>query len=91
MQFPYFYPLSTYFGGGGVWGKRSGSYKGRKEEKLFKIKIPQLQIHISIAVVDLIQEMTDVDTLNENDEAATAFTDVMVRIKLKSTKQDKTR
>ncbi|XP_078336676.1 beta-catenin-like protein 1 [Crassostrea virginica] len=33
---------------------------------------------ISIAVVDLIQEMTDVDTLNENDEAATAFTDVMV-------------
>ncbi|XP_061197416.1 beta-catenin-like protein 1 [Saccostrea echinata] len=33
---------------------------------------------ISIAVVDLLQEMTDVDTLNENDEAATAFTDVMV-------------
>lgn len=33
---------------------------------------------ISIAVVDLIQEMTDVDTLNENEEAATAFTDVMV-------------
>lgn len=62
-----------------------------RRETVLKINIPQLQVHISIAVVDLIQEMTDVDTLNENDEAATAFTDVMVRIKLKSTKQDQTR
>lgn len=62
-----------------------------RRETVLKINIPQLQVHISIAVVDLIQEMTDVDTLNENDEAATAFTDVMVRIKFKSTKQDQTR
>lgn len=57
-----------------------------RRETVLKINFPQLQVHISIAVVDLIQEMTDVDTLNENDEAATAFTDVMVRIKPKSTK-----
>lgn len=62
-----------------------------RRETVLKIDIPQLQVHISIAVVDLIQEMTDVDTLNENDEAATAFTDVMVRIKSKSAKSDQTR
>jgi len=29
-------------------------------------------------VVDLIQELTDVDTLNESDEGATALTDALV-------------
>ncbi|KAK3086197.1 hypothetical protein FSP39_015083, partial [Pinctada imbricata] len=34
--------------------------------------------HISIAVVDLIQELTDADTLNENEEASQALTDSML-------------
>ncbi|KAL3858660.1 hypothetical protein ACJMK2_008922 [Sinanodonta woodiana] len=42
----------------------------------------QLLIHentdISIAVVDLIQELTDVDTLTESEEGATALTDALL-------------
>ena len=34
--------------------------------------------HISIAVVDLIQELTDVDTLNESEEQATSLVDTLV-------------
>lgn len=34
--------------------------------------------HISIAVVDLIQELTDVDTLNESEEQATSLVDALV-------------
>ena len=33
---------------------------------------------ISIAVIDLLQEMTDVDTLNESEEGATALIDALV-------------
>lgn len=37
-------------------------------------------LHISIAVVDLIQELTDVDTLNESEDGATALVDALVSI-----------
>ena len=37
-------------------------------------------LHISIAVVDLIQELTDVDTLNESEEGATALVDSLVGV-----------
>lgn len=33
---------------------------------------------ISIAIIDLLQEMTDVDTLNESEEGATALIDALV-------------
>ena len=33
---------------------------------------------ISIAVIDLLQELTDVDTLNESEEGATALIDALV-------------
>ena len=33
---------------------------------------------ISIAVIDLLQEMTDVDTLNDSEEGATALIDALV-------------
>lgn len=33
---------------------------------------------ISIAIIDLFQEMTDVDTLNESEEGATALIDALV-------------
>lgn len=33
---------------------------------------------VSIAVIDLLQEMTDVDTLNESEEGATALIDALV-------------
>jgi len=33
---------------------------------------------ISIAVIDLLQEMTDVDTLNESEEGATALIEALV-------------
>ena len=35
---------------------------------------------ISIAVIDLLQEMTDVDTLNESEEGATALIDALVSV-----------
>lgn len=35
---------------------------------------------IAIAVVDLMQELTDVDTLNESEENATALIDAMVSV-----------
>lgn len=37
-------------------------------------------VHISIAVVDLIQELTDVDTLNESEEQATSLVDALVSL-----------
>ena len=33
---------------------------------------------VSIAVIDLLQELTDVDTLNESEEGATALIDALV-------------
>lgn len=35
---------------------------------------------ISIAVIDLLQEMTDVDTLNESEEGAAALIDALVSV-----------
>ena len=35
-------------------------------------------VDISVAVIDLLQEMTDVDTLNESEEGATALIDALV-------------
>ena len=35
-------------------------------------------LDIAIAVVDLIQELTDVDTLNESEEGASALIDALV-------------
>lgn len=37
-----------------------------------------LSTDVSIAIIDLLQEMTDVDTLNESEEGATALIDALV-------------
>ena len=37
---------------------------------------------ISIAVIDLLQEMTDVDTLNESEEGAAALIDALVSFEI---------
>ena len=39
-------------------------------------------VDISIAVVDLLQETTDLDTLTENEEGADILLDALVRITL---------
>lgn len=44
---------------------------------------------ISIAVIDLLQEMTDVDTLNESEEGATALIDALVSFFLYLLQEDK--
>ena len=38
-----------------------------------------IEVDISIATVDLMQELTDVDTLTESDEGATALIGALVR------------
>ena len=45
---------------------------------------------ISIAVVDLLQEMTDVDTLTENEEGADIMLDALVRYSSRSSEMLKT-
>lgn len=40
--------------------------------------IPLTFSHVSIAVVDLLQELTDIDTLHESEEGAEVLIDALV-------------
>lgn len=40
--------------------------------------------HVSIAVVDLLQELTDIDTLHESEEGAEVLIDSLVSLSSKS-------
>lgn len=42
------------------------------------------QPHVAIAVVDLLQELTDIDTLHESEEGAEVLIDALVSSKLTS-------
>lgn len=39
---------------------------------------PQPEPHVAIAVVDLLQELTDIDTLHESEEGAEVLIDALV-------------
>lgn len=39
---------------------------------------PEHQPHVAIAVVDLLQELTDIDTLHESEEGAEVLIDALV-------------
>ncbi|KAJ6655571.1 hypothetical protein lerEdw1_005042, partial [Lerista edwardsae] len=47
----------------------------RREQKLALLNAPP---HVSIAVVDLLQELTDIDTLHESEEGAEVLIDALV-------------
>lgn len=46
----------------------------------YKYVLNNFPTDISIAIIDLLQEMTDVDTLNESEEGATALIDSLVSL-----------
>lgn len=39
---------------------------------------PKPEAHVAIAVVDLLQELTDIDTLHESEEGAEVLIDALV-------------
>ena len=42
------------------------------------MECPKRSSHVSIAVVDLLQELTDIDTLHESEEGAEVLIDALV-------------
>lgn len=46
----------------------------------FPITFSYYIVDISIGIVDLLQELTDIDTLNESEDAANLLVDALVRI-----------
>lgn len=52
--------------------------KKRNANANWCIYYPEHQPHVAIAVVDLLQELTDIDTLHESEEGAEVLIDALV-------------
>ena len=48
------------------------------ETTRIQVYCPQPEPHVAIAVVDLLQELTDIDTLHESEEGAEVLIDALV-------------